>query len=650
MSPLRQVSSFLVSLAAHAAALSALHFLFTLEKDTLQTLLPFDSVVEDTTEERLDFEQKLNTEETPATTLSTMSGAVSTEVGGASKVAVNRQTVEVKSDLTKFDAPFLPSDVNTPATSVLNVDVGVDGGIHGSTQMLVKDYGQALDKLTWELLRLMRRDKLLVVWLFDESISMKDDQEQIKKRIGKVFQELRIVDRDAAKTGISKRFRKSAKTRGSLLKEMMLTSIASFGSGYHPQTKTPTAGIPEILAAIERIPVDKTGKEYLCHALVEVFNRHKLTRARTKRKLVVIVISDESGDDGVAVETVLKQAKVLKAPIYILGRESVFGSWYAHVRWRQPETGRLFYLRIRRGPETPFPELLQHDGFRRRYDAHMSGFGPYAQVRLCRETNGVFFQLPYEQQDLNDFDDVQYAALAMQEFKPDLDARPQYAFKRNRSKFRKAIWDAIVMLNPYDARNKGLEIHRPNETFSTNPAKFLPRLANRTPKILGMLRVFERAIRDLERVKPLRDLEPSRRWRANYDLILAQLRWYQLRLFEYGIGLEQFMRKDLRDRLVKNPKHNRWRIHESGRWLILPDARNQKRFGVTPEELKQKYQAALEQLAWVANQYPGTPWAKRAKWESRRPFGVRFQSYYQPPAPPGQPRKPRPKPTKPPIL
>ena len=170
------------------------------------------------------------------------------------------------------------------------------------------------------------------------------------------------------------------------------------------------------------------------------------------------------------------------------------------------------------------------------------------------------------------------------------------------------------------------------------------------PTDLGRPLAEQRSIRELEAVKPLRAHEASRRWRASYDLILAQLRWYQLRLFEYGIGMDQIVRNELKARLLKYPKHNRWTIRETSRKLALPDSQNQKRFGVSPEELQQRYSAALEELAWVQKQHPGTPWASRAKWESRRPFGVTFGSYYRPPPKKGVKSRPRPKPPKPPKL
>lgn len=648
----RSSTSFAASFAVHAALLVALLF-FTLPGNAVETLMAIDSVVEEP-RDRLDVEKKLDMQERAATTFNTTPGSVSTQAGGTQTKLAARQKIEIDTTMKEIDVPFSPSEAFMPGDDEIVEDYGT--GVKGMPQMLVRGYGPALDQLTRELIRLMRSHKLVVVWLFDESASMTDDQKIIKQRIGRVFQELKLVDKEADKLGISKKIQKSRGTSRSLLNEIMLTSIASFGADYHQQTRAPTSELPRILSAIDRIPVDKSGRENLCAALLQAMSRHGRLAARQKRKLVLVVISDESGDDCEGgVEKVVRQAKVLKSPIYILGREAVFGSKYAHVRWVQKGTGRVYYLPIRRGPEAPFPELLQHDGFRRRHDSHMSGFGPFDQVRMCRETNGIFFQLPFEQQNLNDFDDRKYEALALQEYLPSLESRAKYAVERDRSPFRKAIWDVIVMLNPYRklktvtafyTAETSLELPNPQyQRFTTNPNDFGPKVKARLQKVQTLLALFERAIVALQKVRPLRAKEPSRRWRANYDLILAQLHWYQLRLFEYGIGLEQFVRKGAKNK----PTDNRWYIRETGRNLVLPDELNQKRFKVTPQELQDKYYAARARLEEVRRMHPGTPWATRAAWELKRPFGVTFGTYYQPPPKPGKSR-PRPRPPKPPNL
>lgn len=646
----KQASSFVVSLTVHAIALAVMLFV-TLPSTALQELLAIESVVTKEKKNPLDIVKKLDDQKEVATTFNTRAGSVSTTVGGASRKISTQQKL-VPNDKIKIDSlAFAPSDAPTPGEDVLSDDIG-DTGINGNPQQLVKGYGPALDQLVQELIRMMRSDKLMVVWLFDESGSMTDDQQDIKDRIDRVFKELGIVDREAKKIGIAKKFRDARKGK-SLLSEMMLTSVASFGKSYNPRTKRPTADLKTIKAAIDAIKVDKSGDENTCAAILQALRMHRSWKAK-KRRVVFVVVSDESGDDGPAgVETVIKQCKAIKAPVYVLGRESCFGSLYAHVRWKQPETGRIYYLPIRRGPETPFAELLQHDGFRRRRDSHMSGFGPYDQVRLCRETGGIFFQLPHEQANLNDYEEKKYAALALREYMPDLSSRLQYSKDRGNSAFRKTIWSVIWSINPYNPALKGIELPDPRyQNFSLNPASFGPVVQQRGKRVLAMLKLYERAIYEIERVRYLRAKEPSRRWRAAYDLIRAQLHWYQLRLFEYGIAMDQFVRVGMKQALAKTKgarQHNRWYVRETSRKLVLPDELNEKRFGVSPEVLKSKFEKAQGLLAAVKENHPGTPWAERAAWELRRPFGAVFRTYYQAPPKRGKSR-PRPKPTPPPKL
>ncbi len=70
-----------------------------------------------------------------------------------------------------------------------------------------------------------------------------------------------------------------------------------------------------------------------------------------------------------AFDEALNLAKKTRTSIYFFGRESVFGYPYAFVNWVHPQLGTHHWLQIRRGPETPFAEQLQIDGFRVRRDA-----------------------------------------------------------------------------------------------------------------------------------------------------------------------------------------------------------------------------------------------------------------------------------------
>ena len=118
------------------------------------------------------------------------------------------------------------------------------------------------------------------------------------------------------------------------------------------------------------------------------------------------------------------------------------------------------------------PECLQWNGLHARHDSAPSGFGPYSQVRICKETGGVFFLLPGEEEDLVGkpaaIEAREFEALAMKEYEPLLLARKEYITQRERSDFRKGCWNVIAGLNPHMDKELSLRTWH----FSIDPAEF----------------------------------------------------------------------------------------------------------------------------------------------------------------------------------
>jgi hypothetical protein len=637
----RRSSSVLFSVGIHVAVVLCLAVL-TRPLVLGETQAILETIMQPEERDREEFEKELDDSKTIAETMNITAGSVQSTIVGGSDAPLAQQTkVELEQVVREPDVQIKLVDATLPGLDRLGDDLG-EAEVTGEVGALVEGYGAALDRLTQELLRLMRTQKVLAVWMFDESESMKDDQEELKGRLHRVYEELKLVEADAAKLNRRKSTRASNE-------DVLLTAVTSFGASFHVHTPKPTFDSRQIMQAIDRIPIDRTGKENMCLAIQAAMKKYgKMARGR---KVVLIVVSDESGDDGdpyIApaadqIENALAALKSHRSPIYILGRESVFGNFYAYVRWRHPQTGRIHKLPIRRGPEAPSAEQLLYDGFRRRFDSHMSGFGPYEQVRLARDSGGIFFQLPHEEENLNDFKQKKFAALRLREYLPNLDSRRAYIGDVSKSKFRVAIRTAIALLNPLNPQNKGLEIPE-IEHFVVDPIQSTSRVLARLQQISRVLQVMATAHQRLAAVRSLRDAEPSLRWRANYDLMTAQLMAYRVRLFEYGIALGQFGKNMPRLIPAKNPPHNRWEIRHGSNKMLMPDAQQEKALGVTAEQLRSYHREALQQLASVRETHQGTPWAMRAQWEEGRRFGATFRSWYYQRPKPRPNNKPRPKP------
>ena len=109
---------------------------------------------------------------------------------------------------------------------------------------------------------------------------------------------------------------------------------------------------------------------------------------------MVIVVTDEVGDDEPQLEGAIEVAVKAKVPVYVLGSQAIFGRVEGRMNYTDPKTGRIYFnLPVRQGPESVMLEQIRlpfwYGG--NQYDILDSGFGPYALSRLAGATGGIFF-------------------------------------------------------------------------------------------------------------------------------------------------------------------------------------------------------------------------------------------------------------------
>lgn len=601
-----------ISLGLHVVAVVALSFIvFQGPLGNLQMVL--DSVFD---EERMqeEFTEEVEQSTAASDVVNYVAGSMAagmTGTGGVAGPVVATQKIEQAESLREPDVKVNIGSVTMPGLNIISKDLG-SGQVTGEVGRVVEGYGAALGQMTQELLRLMRESKVHVVWLFDESESMKDDQKEIRERFYKVYEELGLVQKSDAKLKVSD--------------EILLSSVMSFGKDIHELTQKPTSNGDEIKAAIDKIKIDESGLENTCAAIGSVISKYGAGATRQKRKLVVIVVTDESGDDGEHVEETIQRCKNADAPVYVLGHYSVFGYPYARLRWVDPKFGLTHWLQINRGPETPFPECLQFDGLHGRWDVFSSGFGPYEQVRIAKQTGGIFFMLPGNEDNLvgaGSLEDRKYELLDMKEYLPDLSARMEYAKNRDSSKFRDVQWRVIATLNPHLDKELNMQEHR----YSLDPAQFSQQGKVTFDRALRAMGMLNEAVKLLDSVKKLRDREQSERWRANYDLMHAQCLAYRVRLFQLLLSLDAHQKAKP---VPKDPKNNYWdirRVHE----LLEPDKEQVRQTKVDLAELKEQNEQAKAEFQAVVKNHPRTPWARRAQWEAASGFGMKFgEAFWDP--------------------
>ena len=520
--------------------------------------------------------------------------------GGAAAAQLDSKVVEKFAKLDNNISVEHPLD-GAPAAKKLIEEVPL--GFKGESRMIIDDYNQAFDIITQEIMWMLDRSDVLVIWCFDQSGSMKDDQAEIRARVEKVYHELGL-------------------TRMADGNKHLMSAVTSYGGGFAVHTPKPTSDFDALRTAISSVPEDPSGHEIMCEAVqksIRVFRPH----AR-RRQMALILVTDESGerDNNVNyLETTIAEAKSAQCKIYTLGREAVFGYPYAHMRYVHPQTKRPHWLRIDRGPESGFVEQLQTNGFRRRYEAFGSGFGPYEQTRMSRETGGIFFMLPSVETNLVRGHKRRYELEVLRAYKPDLRSRMEVFAERDQKPMRTFLWKVISDLNPYNTQ--AARVVEMRMAYSLRLDEFVKQARHEQTKAVLFIRYLGEVQKILEdEAAPHRQQEAEPRWQANYDLIYAQTIAYQARLYEYGAALEDFIKEPQTAPMI-HPKNSN--LH-----LVHWDIGTRKEVRV-PEKSDPYIKRATELFNEVIKNHPETPWAERAKWELRRGFGVHLVPDYDPP-------------------
>jgi hypothetical protein len=471
-------------------------------------------------------------------------------------------------------------------------DLSGGGKIAGDPIFDVKEIGVALDQLAREILRHLKDHKLTVIWLFDESTSMQDDQKSILQKFDRVSSELKL------------NVEPTKKTAGALNH-----AIVGFGQSIDYVLEKPREDIDQIGRAIKNLKIDSTGIENTMRAIRDVVE-HYSSLIRKDRRLLIVLVTDESGDDGADVEEARQALKKYKVPLYVIGRQSLFGYPYAHHQYIDPVTKDVYHPLIRRGPETADVELYQWDGLYDRWDEQPSGFAPYELARLTKDSGGIYFVLPSEEFMRVRRREQAYSITQLKEYLPEYDNRLTYVEKRNSSPLRQLL-HAIVM------ESKAFLYRR---DYPINPQELvqaaLPEVEKATIKLNTLIEIQNR----LEALKNVRNREPEKRWQAHYDLMLAQTVAFQVKAYEY---------RALMASIVKAPPTPK---RQPAPDLVVTWVVDHSKKPLAPHnETAKKYAEAERLLQEIVARHPKTPWADLAQDALDRGLSVQLNEWHHNP-------------------
>ncbi len=593
---LREAPGWIISVGVHVVIMLIL-LAVKISAQTVTEVSLLESTLEDVNNEA-DFEASAHDQQGTGADVTALSSMASNSSTGAAVGAGASANEDAQGRVSEGFAGSQPSvrlieDLPLPPMSDINEPVGGSGKSNGpqitggATENLSGEgggVGAAIDRLTWEVAQSLHEKKTTVVWLFDQSLSLKDRRDAIAERFEMVYRQLESLDEGS--------------------KGALQTLAATYGENFKLLTDKPVEDVKSLIPKVRDIPDDPSGKENVFSAVSQVVTRLKKEKEKN-RSILIFIITDEKGDDAEKyLEDTITMCRRQGIKVYAVGNAALFGREKGYVSWKFPE-GDVVDIEVDAGPETVEPEALSLGFFGGRgpdLSRMSSGYGPYALTRLCKETGGQYL-IAQEDSKGERFD-----AAVMRNYQPDYRPIREYmkSVEKNRSK---GSLIAAAKLNKLDV------ISIPRLEFPAYNDNILRETITEAQKpAADMIYKIDKLVEALLPGEKDRDKVTEPRWRAAYDLAIGRALAMKVRTFGYNAMLAE---------MKATPKS--FQKKNSNQWKIEPSKEINGQQAVKKVESK-----AATYLKRVIDEHPGTPWARIAERELSTPMGWQWQEVNDP--------------------
>jgi hypothetical protein len=468
----------------------------------------------------------------------------------------------------------------------------------------------AVDRITHEILLSLDERPTLVAWLFDQSGSLKPQRESIAKRFDRVYKELGII-----KDSGNEAFKQHGQ-------EPLLTSVAEFGNSIKLLTPKPTSDLEEIKSAVRGIEDDPSGegKENVFQSvrfLADKFRHFRL--ASPRRNVMIVVFTDEAGDDVQALDDTVDVCRKYEMPVYVIGVPAPFGREIAFVKWVDPDPKydqTPQKAPVHQGSESLLPErlMLLFGGTPKDEEQVDSGFGPFGLSRLAYETGGLYFTVhpnrdkkadPWETAAMSSYISKFFDERVMRNYRPDYISARQYYELLKSNKACAALVEACRISATTPMENVRLRFPRQDDgQFARDLSTAQREAAKLEPKIDALAAILRQGERD-------RDKITAPRWQAGFDLAIGRTLAVKVRTEDYNAMLAS-AKQGLK---FKDPKSDTWDLKPSDSVTVS-------------SALAKDAEDAKKYLTRVVTDHKGTPWAMDAEKELRQPLGWEWREAF----------------------
>ena len=264
------------------------------------------------------------------------------------------------------------------------------GGVQpsrGSSNAFIRDEGKAtsaaVDRIANEIRESVKLRKTLVVWLLDRSSSAGSQLQTVRRKMDVVYSQLSSKPAAEAKEGEKP------------VEAPLRMVVGTFAGDVQFPLETPSDKADVVRSAMEAVDTDDGSQENTFTAVIEALKKYHEFHTQGGY-VMLVVVTDEAGDDENRVEEAIKLAKQHVIAVHVIGISAPFGR--QTTRGMQNAEGPQDLARnpkplVRQGPESRQVELidLAFANSGSDFDQIDSGLGPYSLTWLAQETGGTYF-------------------------------------------------------------------------------------------------------------------------------------------------------------------------------------------------------------------------------------------------------------------